>query len=371
MIYLNQAGTSWPKPSPVREAVQDALTAPVESWANRFNAQHQAICAAFGVGNPERLLLTPGATSALSVGILDHPWQSGDRVLVSGLEHHALYRPVQQLADRGVEVGIIPPGEGGAIALSALRAELQRGGVRMVAMTAACNVTGDVLPIKQIVSLAHEYDALVLIDAAQITGWVPVDVMALDVDLLAFTGHKGAQAPWGIGGLYVAERVLMSSPSAACELPVDGEPACSTMPGYCDAGSVDRAALAGLVAGFRWLAAPERSNRLEVARKRVAILQEVVSGRPGVTLHAYTPLASRMPTLALTVLNHSPAELASALSDRGILVAAGLQCAPLAHETLGTAPSGVLRMSFGPGNEDGDVDIAAAALGEVLEDGPA
>lgn len=369
MIYLNQAGTSWPKPQPVREAVQNALTAPVESWANQFNAQHQEICDAFGVRNPERLLLTPGATSALSVAILDHPWQSGDRVLVSGLEHHALYRPVQQLADRGVEVGIIPPGEGGPLALSALREELQRGRVRMVAMTAASNVTGDVLPLEQIVSLAHEFDALVLIDAAQITGWLPLDVMALDVDLLAFTGHKGAQAPWGIGGLYVAERVIMSSPSAACELPVAGEPACATMPGYCDAGSVDRAALAGLVAGFRWLASPKRSNRLEVARQRVATLHEVVSDRPGVTLHAYTPVASRMPTLALTVLNRSPAKAASALADRGALVAGGLQCAPLAHETLGTAPTGVLRLSFGPGNAEDDAEIAAAALRDVLDAG--
>ena len=110
MLYLNQAGTSWPKPSAVQKAVSEALSAPVETWADTFEAHHREVAQAFGVDNPDRLLLTPGATSALSVAILDHPWQPGDRVLVSGLEHHALYRPVQQLSDRGVEGSRCPAG---------------------------------------------------------------------------------------------------------------------------------------------------------------------------------------------------------------------------------------------------------------------
>ena len=129
-------------------------------------------------------------------------------------------------------------------------------------MTAASNVTGDLLPVPEIVTLAHEHGALALIDGAQVAGWMPLDVAALDVDLLAFTGHKGPHAPWGIGGLYVSERVQMASPNAVCELPVGGGATCAPMPGYCDVGSVDRAALAGLEAGLRWLAAAEQSDRL-------------------------------------------------------------------------------------------------------------
>lgn len=368
MLYLNQAGTSWPKPAPVLDAVQEALRAPVETWADTFREQHAGIAGAFGVPDPDRLLLTPGATSALSVGILDHVWQAGDRILVSGLEHHALYRPVQQLAERGVGTGIIPPGEGGPLALGALRDELQRGRVRLVAMTAASNVTGDRLPVSEVVALAHEHGALVMVDAAQVAGWEPLDVAALDVDLLAFTGHKGPQAPWGIGGLYVADRVRMNSPSAACELPAPGmtPTACAPMPGYCDAGSVDRAALAGLVAGLKWLAAPERADRLGVACGRATRVQEALSAIPEATLHAFTPPGSRMPTVAFTVNDRTPAQLAAALAERGVLVASGLQCAPLTHDTLGTAPDGVLRISFGPGNAAGDEETVVAALREAL-----
>lgn len=366
MLYLNQAGTSWPKPPPVQEAVRASLAAPIETWANSFESHHQDVCRAFGIANSDRLLLTPGATSALSVAILDHAWRSGDRVLVSGLEHHALYRPVQQLIERGIEVKVVPPGDGYAVSMETLRAELRRGGVRLVAMTAASNVTGDMLPFSDIIALAHEHGALALVDAAQVAGWIPIDVIALDVDLLAFTGHKGAQGPWGIGGLYVSQRVQMASPNASCELPVAGKAPCAPMPGYCDVGSVDRAALAGLVAGLHWLDVPERSDRLARARKQAAVVYESLLACPDVVLHGFTPPESRMPTVSLTVKGRSPAELASALLERGVFVSGGLQCAPLAHETLGTEPEGVLRISFGPGNRAGDEEIVSAALQEVI-----
>lgn len=367
MLYLNQAGTSWPKPPPVRDAVREALVAPPETWSDRLAEDHRALCDALGVTDPERLLLTPGATSALSVGILDHPWQPGDRVLVSGLEHHALHRPVQQLLERGVGVEVIPPGEGGPLALGALRRELGGGGIRLVAVTAASNVTGDLLPVSEIIAMAHEHDALVAVDAAQIAGWIPIDVRTLDVDLLAFTGHKGPQGPWGIGGLYVSGRVRMSSPAAACEIPAPGETrACADMPGYCDVGSVDRAALAGLAAGLRWLAAPERAGRLQQARDRTMRLQQSLEEMPGVTVHAFHAPAERMPIVAVTAADRSPAELASGLLERGVIASGGLQCAPLAHRTLGTEPEGVLRLSFGPGNAEGDEETAIRALQGVF-----
>ena len=194
VIYLNQAGTSWPKPAPVQTAVAEALAAPPETWAQRFASDHTEVCRAFGVADESRLLLTPGATSAISVALTDHPWCSGDRVVISGLEHHALHRPALQLAARGVEVIVAPRTPDEPIDLEALEALLRRGGVRLVAMNAASNVTGEILPIDDIVTLAREHGALSLIDAAQIAGWIPLDIDRLGADLLAFAGHKGPQA---------------------------------------------------------------------------------------------------------------------------------------------------------------------------------
>jgi selenocysteine lyase/cysteine desulfurase len=367
MIYLNQAGTSWPKPEPVRAAAAEALAAPPETWSERFHAQHAELCQAFGVADSVRLLITGSATSALSVAVSDHAWECGDRVIVSGLEHHALYRPVQQLAARGVEVVVVPRGDGGPLAVDVLERELGKGGVRLVAMTAASNVTGELLPVDRIISLARRYGALSLIDAAQIAGWKPLDLGGLGADLLAFAGHKGPQAPWGIGALYVAPGVALASPATAGEARA-GEPvARAPMPGYCDVGSVNRAALSGLVAGLAWLSRSELADRLELARDRMAALEDAIRPLPGVTLHGAAAREARMPTLALTVRNRSPERLANALATRGVIASGGLQCAPLAHESLGTSPEGVLRLSLGPSNTDDDVATLVAALRECLE----
>ncbi len=367
VFYLNQAGTSWPKPAPVREAVAAALAADPGTWDASFEAHHRAVAAAFGVPDPGRLLLTPGCTSALALAVADLPWAPGDRVVISGLEHHALHRPVRALERRGVEVVVLPWAPGEPVALDVLEVELARGGVRLVATTAACNVTGELLPVVELAALARAHGALALVDAAQVAGWLPLDVGRMGVDLLAFAGHKALHAPWGIGGLWVAPGVAMDVPEASCALPVDAaaEP-CSPMPGYCDGGSVDRAALAGLAAALEWLADPARADRLARARGRIARLTEAVATLPGVRVRGPVDVAAKLPTLALTVADHAPARLAAGLAGRGVVAAAGLQCAPLAHASLGTAPAGVLRLSVGPTNTDEDVDAAAAALRELL-----
>ncbi|MHC5209266.1 MAG: aminotransferase class V-fold PLP-dependent enzyme [Planctomycetota bacterium] len=363
MAYLNHAGTSWPKPAVVRDAVANALRQPASTWNVALAFAHRRVADAFGVADAERLLLTPGCTSALSVGITDLPWERGDRVLTSSLEHHALHRPITQLAERGVEVRSVPRAVDGPLDLGILREELARGGVRLVAMTAACNVTGELLPYEDVIERAHERGALCLLDAAQIAGWFPLDVEALRVDLLAFAGHKALHAPWGIGGLYVAPQVRMATQGAQCELPSSGTGhGCETMPGHCDAGSVDRAALAGLSAALDWLDEPDRADRLERARGLIERVASALEGRPGVTLHGARDPERRLPSLALTIEGRSSAELAAALARRGVIAAGGLQCAPNAHAALGTAPDGVLRISAGPGNDEQDVARAIEAL---------
>lgn len=364
VIYLNHAGTSWPKPAPVQAAVSSAMRARVDTWASSFATAHARIAGAFGIADPTRLLLTPGCTSALSVGVSDLPWLPGDRVLCSAFEHHALHRPLQLLEQRGVDLEVIPPAGAAPLDLEVLEATLRRGGVRLVALSAASNVTGALLPVREVVALAHAAGAQVLLDAAQVAGWMPLDVIELGVDLMAFAGHKGLQAPWGIGGLYVAEHVLMTSPLAVCALPEPGEAVtdCAPMPGYCDTGSVDRLALAGLVAGLDWLDAPEQADRLSRGREVIAELAEAMSGVAGVSMYGPRPPEARLPTLALTLEGMSPGKWAGELEARGVIAASGLQCAPLAHESLGTAPEGVLRLSVGPGVEGVDVGAVCEAL---------
>ncbi len=356
MIHLNHAGTSWPKPACVRDAVAETLAAP-ELSDEGFDRHHESVARAFGVGDTERLLLTPGATQALAVAVADHPWQRGDRIVLSGLEHHALQRPAQQLRSRGVETIVVPPTATEPIDVTRLREVLSAGRVRMVATTAACNVTGEQLPIEAIARLAHEYGALHLVDGAQTAGWIDVDFDASPFDLFAFAGHKGPQAPWGIGGLLRAPHVRFESPWAG---------ATKQAPGPCDVGSVDRAALAGLAAGLEWLAEPERADRLAKARALASTLRAVATEGPDVTLHGAARAELAMPTVALTSNRLEPNELARRLAARDVTASGGLHCAPLAHQSLGTWPDGALRLSFGPASTTDDADHAAGALRETL-----
>jgi cysteine desulfurase/selenocysteine lyase len=365
MTYLNHAGTSWPKPAPVRRAVAEALDSSPSDWSASFERAHRTVTRFLGIPDPGRLLLTPGCTSALALAIGAVPWEAGDRVVVSHLEHHALYGPVQRLRERGVEGVVVPRGESTPLDLDALRDALRGGRVRLVAMTAACNVTGECLPIEEIVAAAHEHGALCLIDGAQAVGWLPLDLAALEVDLFAFAGHKGLQAPWGIGGLVVAPNVSLATVSAACELPRDGgAPACAPMPGYCDGGSVDRAALAGLAAGIEWLEHPDRADRLMRARALVDTVARELEACPAIRLHGAAS-GERLPTLALTLEGRPSGDVAADLARRGITVGSGLQCAPLAHEALGTSSTGAVRISVGPATGEGEVEGLLAAFREL------
>lgn len=361
MTYLNHAGTSWPKPEPVRRAVAAALDGSPPDWGAAFAHGHRRVARFLGIADPGRLLLTPGCTSALALAIGGVPWEPGDRVVVSALEHHALHGPVARLRERGVEVVVVPRGASGPLDLDALEDTLRAGRVRLVAMTAAANVTGECLPVPEIVGAAHAHGALCLIDGAQAAGWLPLDLAALGVDLFTFAGHKALQGPWGIGGLYAAPHVALTSVAAACELPAPGRaPSCATMPGYCDGGSVDRAALAGLAAGLEWLEEPARAERLPRARALVDRMTEALAAQPAVRLHGAR--AERLPTLAFTVEGRNSGEVAAQLAGRGITVGSGLQCAPLAHEALGTSATGVVRLSVGPQTSEAVLEPVLEAL---------
>ncbi len=357
-IYLNAAGTSWPKPEPVQQAILRALTLDPAQWPQAFDIAHARIADYFGVQDPSRLLLTPGCTSALSVGIQDHDWQAGDRVLISSHEHLALLRPALALKARGVQVVIAPSGAEQTIDLDFVKDTLRNGGVRLVAFSAASNVTGALAPVKQMLNLAHEHGALCLVDAAQVAGWLPIDVRTLPVDMLAFAGHKALQGPWGLGGLYIAPHVQLRTPRLQSAL---------DRPGYCDVGSVDRLALHGLEAALEWLQAPERAARLAKARTLAEVLWRALSDLPEVTLHGPQAPEARLPTVAMTCAQRSPQALAEALRAEGILASAGQQCAPLAHRTLGTEAQGVLRLSVGLSTSRHDVMRTAQYLSTIYQ----
>ena len=364
-LYFNHAGTTWPKPRVVQQAVQNLSISDSLDWSSQFQVWRDAIASFFRV-EPANLLLTPSCTTALSLAISEFEWNTGDRLLISGLEHHALHAPAYRLVRMGVDLEVLPSLPGDPVVLQELEACLKKGNVKLVAVSAASNVTGEILPIEAIIDLAHQHGAKVLVDAAQTAGWGWHDLAALGADMFAFAGHKGPHAIWGIGGLYIAPEVCMSSLPASCEVPVgnSGGAVCSTKPGFCDAGSVNLFAMASLAAAVEWLETPENQHRLENAQSMADQVYQVLDARPSCTVYGSADPKLRMPTVAFTSETFSPSELAARLRAKGVIVSGGLQCAPLAHRTIGTAPNGVVRISLGPGNSEADVE----QLVQTIED---
>lgn len=371
MIYANNAGTSWPKPDAVYEAAREALAAPPPRWSQLFEDSRAGIARALGIPDPAELLLTPGCTAALALSIGDLPWESGDVVLTSALEHHALARPVQKLVwERGVVHELAPRSEDGPIDLERVRDILAAGRVRLIAFTAASNVTGELLPVRELIALAHAHGALALVDAAQVVGVVPFgvgeapadldpddlsDLRGLGADLVAVAGHKGALGPLGIGGLWARRGVVFTSPSAACEVGAGPRESCAPRPGFCDVGSTNLAGAAGLAAGLRWL----REEGGGEPRALATTLANALRERAGCRVLGGTGL--RTATLSLEVDRLDLHQAEAQFAEAGIVVRAGQHCAPLALEALG-APRGTLRVSFGPFNTPGDVAQILAAI---------
>ncbi len=371
MIYLDNAATSWPKPPSVAEAVAACLTAggnPGRSGhrksieaAGLVEEARELVARLLGAGDPARIAFAPNATHALNVALygLLHP---GDRVVTTTLEHNAVMRPLRHLEQQGVEVATVPCSAEG-VDLDALEAAVRQG-ARLVVTTHASNVTGSVLPIAAIGTIARRHGVAYLVDAAQTAGVVPIDVDTDAIDLLAFTGHKGLLGPTGTGGLYVREGIALPP---LVRGGTGSDSAREVQPGFLpdayEAGTQNVVGLAGLAAGVRFVLDAGVDRIWQHERTLVSRFVERAAGIPGLVVHGLSSASNRCGVVSFTLERMSPSEVGQLLEDSfGILARVGLHCAPAAHRTIGTSPDGTVRFSFGWYNTEDEVDAAAEAV---------
>jgi len=375
VIYLDNAATSWPKPPEVVQAMADFLERaggnPGRSGhrlsieAGRIvYATREAVAALFHARDPLRIVFTLNATQAINTalrGLL----RPGELAVTTGMEHNALMRPLRALEREGVRVRVIPCGRDGSLDLGEA-ARLIEPGTRLVAATHASNVTGGLLPVAELAEAARRAGALFLLDAAQTAALVPIDLPALGVDLLAFTGHKGLQGPPGTGGLILGERVdpaglpplLRGGTGSHSEF--EEQPA--ELPDRYESGTPNGPGLAGLGAGVRFvlrrgLEAIRAHERL-VAERLTAGLSAIA----GVSVQGPADPARRTGVVSFTVAGRRVSEIGLRLDEEcGILCRVGLHCAPAAHRSLGTFPEGTVRLS--PGLFTGLEDVPAVVEG--------
>lgn len=380
-IYLDYAATSAVRPDEVTEAVAHYLREvgatpgrsghhlAVEAGRIAFRCR-AALAALFGAqGDPGRIAFFPNATWALNAA-LHGLLRPGDRVVRTELDHNAVRRPVGYMARRGVEE-LVLEGHPDGVDLAELDYLLgKHAPVRLVALPHASNVLGTVLPLAELAACAHAHGALVLVDAAQSAGHVPVDVRAMGIDVLAFTGHKGLLGPQGTGGLWVREGVeiepVFFGGTGGDSMP-PGMP--EAMPDRLEPGTLNGPGIAGLLAGVQWIqahggVAAQHAREASLKARLRDALAEIPSVR---LLSPAEPDGVAIVTMALGGI--TPDRLAHRLDrEHGVMVRAGLHCAPGAHRVLGCAEEGAVRFSLGWATTEDDVDAAASAVASIAED---
>jgi cysteine desulfurase family protein len=378
MIYFDNAATSWPKPPGVAAAMVDQLE---NAGGNPGRAGHRlslaaarvvadardAVAQLFNAADPSRIVFTHNATHALNVA-LHGLLRSGDHVVTTSVEHNSVMRPLRHVERSGVELTVVGCRRDGSIDVKAVAGAI-RSNTRLLVATHASNVTGTLLPVGELASVARSRGVLSLVDASQTAGAIPVDVAAMDVDLLAFTGHKALLGPTGTGGLYIRDGIELkpllrggTGSESAHEL----QPL--FLPDAHESGTVNVTGLAGLNASVRFLLDIGIDAIRAHEQKLVTRFLSAAHGVPGLRIHG--PLDPRLKcgTVSFT-LNGSTASEAALLLDESfdIMARAGLHCAPAAHRTLGTFPTGTVRFSFSWFNTEGEVDTAAQALHDIAQ----
>ncbi len=380
MIYLDNAATSFPKPRRVWEEQERCMRTYCGNpgrgshrlamqAAEKLYECRELLSRMMGNSHPENVIFTMNATAAINTavkGLL----RRGDHVLISDLEHNAVWRPVCKLAREGkITYGIFP-----SYALSKDRSaericrgieEMIRPNTRMLICTHASNICSVTMPLTEIGALCRRYGILFVVDGSQSAGHLPISMEAMGIDALCLPGHKGLMGVQGSGALLLGEDVyaepLMEGGSGLNSL---DEAMPDESPERYEAGTLPTPAIAGLCEGVRFIgeAGLDVISRHETAL--CGLMKERLQNLGRVTVLA--PQAEG--GILLFYAEGVPADIMGAeLDKRGICVRSGFHCAALAHRTLETPAEGAVRVSPGYFNRTSDADALWKAVREILK----
>ncbi|MBE6939409.1 MAG: aminotransferase class V-fold PLP-dependent enzyme [Ruminococcaceae bacterium] len=379
-IYLDNASTTFPKPEPVAKAVYHYMTE-IGSNINRgcyagaytvedliFDTR-QALTDLFHGPDCKNVVFTKNITESLNI-LLKGFLKPGDHVLVSSMEHNAVMRPLVQLEKAGViSFTRVPCRQDGTLIVEELKNCLQSN-TRMVVMTHGSNVCGTMLPLEQVGQFCAEHGLKFFVDSAQTAGVWPVDMVAMHIDALAFTGHKGLLGPQGTGGFLLQEEMiaqiepLLSGGTGSLSHTEDIP---SFMPDRFECGTMNLPGIVGLHASLNWLQEKGidqiRNHELALTERFIQQIREFDPQEQYIRLIGRMDTQQRTGVVSLQAVQQDQADLAHRLdAEYGIQTRVGLHCAPSAHKTLNTYPTGTVRFSFGWNNTPEEIDTAVQAL---------
>jgi cysteine desulfurase family protein len=378
MIYLDNAATSFPKPESVYQALDRFARTDL---ANPGRAGHRMALAAeralddcrhllnqfFHGEGPERFIFTLNCTDALNMafkGIL----AEGDHVITSDLEHNSVSRPLRKMElDGRITLTRVKADSGGTLDVDDIRHAITAR-TRLIALTHASNVLGTVQPITEIGVIGREHGLMFLVDAAQSAGVLPIDIQSMNIDLLAFPGHKSLLGPTGTGVLYVGPRARVR---AWREGGTGGDSSNETQPAefpyFLEGGTPNVLGIAGLAAGVKYV---QEQGLARIHAHEVKLTERLwrqLDEMPEYEVFGHRDRERRVGTLSFRTQALPATEVGGILDQAfDVAVRPGLHCAPYIHRSLGTFPEGTVRISPGPFNTEDDIDQLARALAEII-----
>ena len=378
MIYLDNAATTIHKPQAVIDAVTEALT----SMGNASRGAHDGAlhasrivydtrCKAawlFGCSRPDHVVFTCNSTEALNIAI-QGAICPGSHVITTDLEHNSVLRPLYRMQEEhGVCLDIMPADRQGRLDLQDLERML-RPDTAAVVCTHASNLTGEIVDIGHIGKITREKGILLIVDASQSAGNIPIDMEEMGIDILCFTGHKGLMGPQGTGGMCIREGVEihpLKEGGSGVQSYRHRQP--QEYPTRLEAGTLNAHGLAGLGAALDFILETGVETIGEKEQSLARRFYEGVAGIEGVKIYGDFTETHRGPVVALNIRDYDSSEVSDVLSQEyEIATRPGAHCAPRMHQALGTVDQGAVRFSFSWFNTEEEADTAVRAVRELAE----
>lgn len=368
LIYLDNAATTYPKPSSVIDAVTQYMTlcgaspgrggydSAIRSAEILFECQEE-LAKLFSIPSPERIAFTKNATEAINTAMfgLINP---GDEIIISSMEHNAVMRAAHECTKRGAKLKIAHASPSGRVSPQSIE-NLISPHTRLICLIHSSNVSGTVNDIYEVLKIAKKHKVYTLFDISQSAGIIPIN--ASDFDMMAASGHKGLFGPMGTGFLYVREGISLrpllyggtGSYSESATMP-------QIYPDRFHAGTVNAPGIAGLLEGVKFI---RREGVFEKEKEITIYLYDQLNEIPRIIIPGER---DRTSAVSVVVPHFDSVTVAEKLNEDSIAVRAGLHCAPMAHRTLGTITSGTVRFSPGFFTEKSQIDTAVKSFKKII-----
>lgn len=374
MIYLDNAATTFPKPQSVIKAVDEAL----KKSANPGRSGHdisqntamgvyevrEKVMNMFGAPSVENVVFTLNCTHAINY-VLKGLLKKGDRVVTSSFEHNAVMRPLEKLKKKGVHVDIAEAYPDDRDATIRSFARLINPNTRLVICTAASNVIGLKMPLKEIGSMCRQFGAKFAVDAAQLAGLCSINMQELCIDYLCIAAHKGLYAPMGTGILITNDNELdtiIEGGTGTASIMLD-QP--NELPEMLESGTINVPGIMGIGAGIDFINAKGMDRIYSHEMLLIKALYRKLRKTPGVKLYTPEPDDNYAPVLSFNINGMNSVEAASELNRLGFATRAGLHCAPTAHKRIGTIESGTVRVCPSAFTGSQEIERFAAAVKQI------